>query len=109
MPTIKTGYNTCPCCNSVVDSAATVNDNADIPKPKDLTICVYCAAVLQFTDDMDLMLFPKVLFDSLDEEEQDELISLMLMISLKITPKSKELADLREKNIKHLIDVDDES
>jgi hypothetical protein len=47
----------CPSCGrSDLDGAthAAASDHVVIPKPEDISICAYCGAINQFTEDMDL-------------------------------------------------------
>lgn len=39
----------CPNCRTVVDGATAVDGSEAFPSPGDVTVCVYCAAVLIFT------------------------------------------------------------
>lgn len=43
----------CPQCSRVVDAASPMNCNAT-PAPGDITFCVGCGAMCQFTDDLGL-------------------------------------------------------
>lgn len=43
--------NRCPNCTHILEEATGVTTD-DAPKPGDVTLCIYCAAVLVFTDDM---------------------------------------------------------
>jgi hypothetical protein len=52
----------CPECGHHIDAAtgATKADEGKRPKPKDLTICAYCAAVLRYGPDMGLCSVPEL-------------------------------------------------
>lgn len=39
----------CPVCHTELDAATNVEDD-QAPKPGDVTICVYCATVMEFTE-----------------------------------------------------------
>lgn len=41
----------CPACGHVMDAATAVFDDVT-PKPGDATVCINCAALLQFADDL---------------------------------------------------------
>jgi len=43
---------TCPQCKATLDGASHADST---PEPGDLTICVYCTALLQFSDSMTLV------------------------------------------------------
>lgn len=46
----------CPQCELVHNGSATNSGHEDPPGPGDLTICLFCDAVLAYTDDMQLRL-----------------------------------------------------
>ena len=41
----------CPVCQRAIDAATAVQGDGH-PKPSDLTICAYCASILEFDDEM---------------------------------------------------------
>ncbi len=43
----------CPVCCNKLDAATAMHEPAE-PTPGDLTVCIYCASFLQFTDDLDV-------------------------------------------------------
>lgn len=49
----------CPSCRHTLPLACGI-DHEDEPKPGDLTLCIRCAAYLQFDDDLQLEIFPEV-------------------------------------------------
>jgi hypothetical protein len=42
---------TCPLCSSLLDDAMPVDDNASEPEAGDITVCIYCKAILTFIED----------------------------------------------------------
>jgi hypothetical protein len=44
---------TCPRCEKKLDGWTAIEDD-QIPGPDDVTVCVYCSAVLQFDENMQL-------------------------------------------------------
>jgi hypothetical protein len=42
----------CPVCESKLDAAAATNGDGSPPKSGDVTVCIYCTALLEFTDDL---------------------------------------------------------
>lgn len=44
----------CPRCHKEVDSAENFEDETLAPKEDDVTVCIYCQAVLQFNEDLSL-------------------------------------------------------
>lgn len=49
----------CPHCHVVHDAASDPNKENPAPKPGDLTICIECAGIAQFTGAMQLRLVSK--------------------------------------------------
>src|SRR6185503_11556407 len=77
----------CPVCNekhdaatSAVDSNGAVIPDSARPKPGDLAVCFYCAALLQFTPDMGIAL---VDITSLDEDTQFQVRRIQIGIQNK--------------------------
>lgn len=52
----------CPACSSALDAASDL-DGDDRPKEGDVSVCFYCAAVLQFDADLRLRVFEGELED----------------------------------------------
>jgi len=50
--TVKT--TTCPACSHVLEEASAVDGKPTAPVPGDLSVCLYCARLLQFTEDLDV-------------------------------------------------------
>jgi len=46
MRTLRTPETKCPKCGAILDAAST--PQLDSPQPEDLTICLYCSALLKF-------------------------------------------------------------
>jgi hypothetical protein len=42
---------TCPLCSSLLDDAMPVDDDVAEPEAGDITVCIYCKAILTFTED----------------------------------------------------------
>lgn len=76
------GHDICPRCENILDAAASATGKLDYtPKPMDLSICAYCGLFLQFSDDMALVELPQVVFESLPEDTQQELIRGKIIVS----------------------------
>lgn len=73
------GNDYCPVCKKLVDSATSVVPG-NIPAPKDITICLYCAALLQFSDDMSLVRLPKQVYDSFDYKTRKKTLEAQRII-----------------------------
>jgi hypothetical protein len=54
MTTTRLKLSNCPRCDYKVDAATPVFDDTVCPKPGDFTICINCATLLIFTEDMGL-------------------------------------------------------
>jgi hypothetical protein len=48
----------CPSCRAKLEAVTSLKHN-DQPKPGDISVCLYCAAVLQFGNGMTLRAVPK--------------------------------------------------
>lgn len=59
---------TCPSCKKKVDGASGVT-GARVPKPDDLSVCIYCASVSQYDASMQLKTFD---VNALTSEERAE-------------------------------------
>lgn len=44
----------CPNCNRLMDRATGVSDQNAVPKPGDLTLCISCAAISRYGDQLQL-------------------------------------------------------
>lgn len=51
-----------------MDCASAAFDEESVPRPGDISICMYCGEALQFTADMDYQVLPKTVIDSFDYE-----------------------------------------
>lgn len=45
------GEQRCPACGHAVNAAADVGGEQHAPKPGDVSVCIYCAELLVFTED----------------------------------------------------------
>lgn len=96
------GNDCCPHCGTIVNAVSYIGKDeeeasAPKPKPKDLTICLYCSAILYYEDDMSVHDFPKVLFDNLDENIQNSIINTQAAIE-KTAMTHPEFMAKRKKN-----------
>lgn len=64
MEIVKLEKDKCPICGKELDSATSAHGN-DRPSPGDISICIYCATILRFDENLKLGEFP-----------QEELIAL---------------------------------
>jgi len=77
----------CPTCNTRIDAATGAVDSAGAmlpdsarPKPGDLTVCFYCATLLQFAPDMTAVPLD---IKSLDEDTQFQIRRIQIKIQNK--------------------------
>jgi hypothetical protein len=78
---IKMGEDYCPYCNHKVDMASSTSDDG-APKPGDISLCISCAGIMAYGSDMALEEFPKVLFDTLPEDHQKEILRVQDVIRM---------------------------
>lgn len=52
---IKLDMNCCPTCESKLDGATAIDGEQTMPEPGDITVCVYCTEVLEFTTTMEFI------------------------------------------------------
>lgn len=64
----------CPCCAAGLNGATGVSDPAAKPEPGDVTICVYCKAVLRIKEDLSFEEMTASEFLGLDAYIQDQLV-----------------------------------
>lgn len=76
------GEDNCPHCKTLID-CATPMVKGNIPEPKDLTICIKCGTILQYSNDMALELFPEILVDTLESEIHYSLLRVQKLIRMK--------------------------
>jgi hypothetical protein len=75
----------CPRCGKMLD--ANDGELGRVPKPGALTVCVSCAAVSVFSDEMRLLAVTPDEFDALPTETQDEIGSIQTLIILARTKR----------------------
>jgi hypothetical protein len=63
----------CPDCDRVQDAAGDVYGHGEAPKPGDVTVCLDCAAVLQFGPRMELVRVTRREYRRLPRDTRDQL------------------------------------
>ncbi len=65
----------CPSCAGPLSACTDVNnpDNVTLAKPGDLTVCVYCAAVLQFDEDLKHVVADSEILENLSPDTKQAL------------------------------------
>lgn len=53
---MKTKETKCPVCEHLIDGVTSVGDENVIPEKDDVTLCIYCSAILSFNVDLTLRL-----------------------------------------------------
>jgi hypothetical protein len=69
MKTTILSMSSCPRCGYGVDAATAAYGNVQ-PKPGDVSICLNCAALMQFNDDLKLGPGPESLLDELPADKR---------------------------------------
>lgn len=64
----------CPNCGSELSGAASLSDNKALPKTGDLSICMYCAELLEFRNDLTLARLSASDVAALPEETRQALL-----------------------------------
>lgn len=57
MTTTRLPLRLCPSCGTELSAATGVFDDEAKPEPDDPTVCMKCATVLRFTEDMSLVIY----------------------------------------------------
>ncbi len=67
------GKDHCPHCGEILDAATAAEGKHEIPNPGDVSVCIYCAGLLVYADDMALTKLSDELFNSIPLEVRLEL------------------------------------
>ena len=68
----------CPYCNKVLNAATHLDDG--VPSPNDFSICVGCANMLRYDDELRLRKFSKAEWDALTADEQSEIRAIRALV-----------------------------
>lgn len=68
----------CPHCGKVIDAATGMGDYS--PKPGDVTVCIGCEGLNQFTEDLHLEVMPDQRWAEMDSEEKEEIRHAIEMV-----------------------------
>ena len=77
MRTEKIQSCNCPNCNVPLDAVTDPSEQNKLPSPGDVTLCLYCDELLEFTDDM--MLQP-INIKELAPEVQDAVVMMLIEV-----------------------------
>ena len=61
----------CPKCGKILDAATGMGDYS--PKPGDVTVCIGCEGVLQYTEDFHLQPIPDQVWAEMDVDEKADI------------------------------------
>jgi hypothetical protein len=76
MSTLRTKPNLCPYCGALLDAAGSFDEEStEVPGPGDASICIGCAGLLVFTEDMGVRKLLDDDFAKLPAEHRRDLIS----------------------------------
>ena len=75
-------------CAAKLDAATNVS-GAGRPGPGDVTVCIYCRSILEFTEGMGLRLLPQEELDQLPEDFQ-QFIGKVVETCLEVVPREKQ-------------------
>lgn len=71
----------CPSCNERLDGASNAEEDEDIePKPRDITVCIYCGSLLIFNQDMSLRV--GTIEQDVPEEQQEYVRQIVATIQI---------------------------
>lgn len=62
---VRVNASSCPSCGQVVDGATVVGERSAVPRPGDLAVCIYCAAVNAYALGRDGLVLEAVTGDDL--------------------------------------------
>lgn len=66
----------CPVCTNFLDAATPCNNKDDFPKEGDITICAYCAAILEFDVNIKPMLLTKQTMSKMSQQELRNILGI---------------------------------
>lgn len=75
----------CPSCDARIDAHTAAHSTAS-PKPGDVSVCLYCAAILRYGDDLTLELVPDPERTEL-LEESEELANVVGLVLTRIATR----------------------
>ncbi len=78
MPKIR--KSSCPECGYEMDGATHCSDVEAMPDKGDISVCIECAAFLQFGDDLILEPMPESVWDDIHPESASQLLQIRKQI-----------------------------
>lgn len=98
------GGGECPVCLNSVSGASPISKGNAKPKPGDISVCVYCGAILEFDDTLNLQAISEESFQTLPSVTRDALNRISEQIK-QIAKRRNELSRLGVKGAM-IIDLD---
>lgn len=69
---------TCPKCGKILNAATGMGDYS--PRPRDVTVCIGCEGLLQYTEELHLEVLPDQRWAEMDPEEKEEIRHAIEMV-----------------------------
>jgi hypothetical protein len=69
----ETKLNHCPCCLSKINAVSSLNNEPEVPRHGDVTICCYCVEVLEFDEQLSLIKIRSETLDKFDKADLGQL------------------------------------
>ena len=63
----------CPCCGKLLDAVTNADGGDSLPEPGCISVCIECQAILEFDDEMQLVLLTEKTKAELDDDTIDML------------------------------------
>ena len=73
----------CPQCGKKIDAAISASGEHVMPESGDVTICVYCGVLLEYTDQLLVSILPSETLEDMDEEDLEQLLRIQQVIELR--------------------------
>jgi hypothetical protein len=72
----RTKESTCPYCGYKIDAISGIDNEKDMPKKGDVSICIKCAGFMTFTEDCSLVEMKQEEFHELPDQVKKQLAKL---------------------------------
>ena len=83
-PTAHLPPDVCPVCAGTLNAATGINTNG-LPKSGDITICINCAALLEFNDELRLQLISEGVLSEMSEDNKKNINDIVNLIKSRLT------------------------
>lgn len=75
----------CPTCNERLDGVTSLDANG-MPDVGDISLCAYCGELLEFDEDMKLVLLTEEQWDELPQHSKNEMIKIQELVRSSSNP-----------------------